>query len=315
MKTVINYIKDFWKEDFHLAKYLYAFIFIATCISLNYVFDFNNKFVRSPHGGFLGFLFFFLFYAFAYFSVAIPCLLFSKAKYVFRNPLFWIKSLAFVFVIAISVGFNYQKEWLKMMEVIPERQYLSVITTQLRWVVIFLPALFILKMIFDKGMRGLYGLKKSKMNWGIYFMLLLIVSPLIIGASFTPDFLNAYPRFRPWQMDAVFGLPKAVMTVFFELSYGANFMMIELMFRGALVIGMSAIMGKNSILPMVSIYAFIHFGKPIGETISSVFGGYILGIIAWRTRSIWGGVIIHLGVAWLMELMGFMQFYIIGMKR
>ena len=149
----------------------------------------------------------------------------------------------------------------------------------------------------------------------IYFILLLIISPLIISASFTPDFLNAYPRFRPWQVEPVYHMSKWIMAGQFELSYGISFVMVELMFRGALIIGMSTLMGKNSILPMVATYAFIHFGKPIGESISSVFGGYVLGIIAWRTRSIWGGVIIHLGVAWLMEWMGFIQFYIIGMKR
>ena len=39
----------------------------------------------------------------------------------------------------------------------------------------------------------------------------------------------------------------------------------------------------------------------------SVFGGLVLGIIAYHTRTIWGGVILHLGVAWGMEALAFLQ--------
>jgi hypothetical protein len=42
------------------------------------------------------------------------------------------------------------------------------------------------------------------------------------------------------------------------------------------------------------------------ECISSFFGGLILGVIAYRTRSIVGGLVVHLGIAWMMEIGGFM---------
>ena len=58
---------------------------------------------------------------------------------------------------------------------------------------------------------------------------------------------------------------------------------------------------------MIVWYATIHFGRPLGETISSLFGGYILGVLALSTRSIWGGLFIHIGIAWLMEAAAFLQ--------
>jgi membrane protease YdiL (CAAX protease family) len=76
-------------------------------------------------------------------------------------------------------------------------------------------------------------------------------------------------------------------------------------FRGFLVIGLSKLLGKNVILPMAATYVVLHFGKPMGETISSVLGGYILGIIALYSRNIWGGVFIHGGIAFLMEVFAF----------
>jgi len=32
----------------------------------------------------------------------------------------------------------------------------------------------------------------------------------------------------------------------------------------------------------------------------------ILGAVILQTRSIWGGLIVHLGIAWLMELFGYL---------
>ncbi len=58
---------------------------------------------------------------------------------------------------------------------------------------------------------------------------------------------------------------------------------------------------------MAATYVFLHFGKPMGEAISSGFGGYILGIIALYSGNIWGGVFVHVGIAWLMEAMAWMQ--------
>jgi hypothetical protein len=81
------------------------------------------------------------------------------------------------------------------------------------------------------------------------------------------------------------------------------------MFRGALVIGMAALMGRKAILPMVAVYCAIHFGKPLGETISSVFGGFILGALAYQTRHIWGGVIVHILIALSMEVLGNIHYY------
>jgi hypothetical protein len=67
---------------------------------------------------------------------------------------------------------------------------------------------------------------------------------------------------------------------------------------------------QDVILPMAATYAVLHFGKPLGETVSSVFGGYLLGIFAWKGRNIWGGVFIHMGVAFFMELFAFLQKYV-----
>jgi hypothetical protein len=70
---------------------------------------------------------------------------------------------------------------------------------------------------------------------------------------------------------------------------------------------MMRFLGPQALLPMVSAYCFLHFGKPMPEAISSVFGGYLLGIFALRLNSIWGGCILHIGLAYLMEAAAYVQ--------
>ncbi|MCR6720626.1 MAG: hypothetical protein NVV59_10095 [Chitinophagaceae bacterium] len=149
------------------------------------------------------------------------------------------------------------------------------------------------------------GLKSSAFKWKPYFLMLLMMVPLIAAASTQPDFLNTYPKLKQ-----VIPLPEAAQPgwlykLFFELGYGSDFISIEVFFRGFLVIGFSRWLGKDAILPMACFYCSIHFGKPLGECISSYFGGLLLGIVSYHSRNIYGGLVVHLGIAWLMELGGY----------
>ena len=49
--------------------------------------------------------------------------------------------------------------------------------------------------------------------------------------------------------------------LFYELSYGSDFIGIELFFRGFLVLAFVKWAGKDAILPMALFYCTIHFGK------------------------------------------------------
>ncbi|MFC2123982.1 CPBP family intramembrane glutamic endopeptidase [Bacteroidota bacterium] len=86
---------------------------------------------------------------------------------------------------------------------------------------------------------------------------------------------------------------------------------MEIVFRGFLVLGMMKFLGKGSVYPMVAIYCFYHFGKPWGEAVSSIIGGYILGVISLYMRTIFGGLLIHIGIAWMMELVAAIQKYVL----
>jgi len=164
--------------------------------------------------------------------------------------------------------------------------------------------LFIIWKIFYSK-ETFFGLTIKNFNWKPYLIMLLIMVPLIAAASTQPDFLNMYPKLKDVDT-ALYGVKnKWLYHLLHELSYGSDFISVELFFRGFLILAFIKIVGKDAILPMACFYCTIHFGKPLGECISSYFGGMILGIVVYNTRSIIGGLMVHLGIAWLMELGGY----------
>ena len=164
--------------------------------------------------------------------------------------------------------------------------------------------LFIIwKIYYSK--ESFFGLTVKNFNWKPYLIMLLIMVPLIAAASTQPDFLSMYPKLKDVDT-ALYGVKyKWLYHLLHELSYGSDFISVELFFRGFLILAFVKVVGKDAILPMACFYCTIHFGKPLGECISSYFGGLILGIVVYNTRSIIGGLIVHLGIAWLMELGGY----------
>ena len=136
-----------------------------------------------------------------------------------------------------------------------------------------------------------------------YLLLLLLMLPLILLAASGHDFQLAYPKLAliHTQNGERLGFWR---TLIFELAYGTDFFTIEFFFRGFVVLCFARYAGRAAILPMALFYCTIHFGKPLAECISSFFGGLILGAIVFNTRSIWGGLVVHLGIAWAMEIAG-----------
>jgi membrane protease YdiL (CAAX protease family) len=137
------------------------------------------------------------------------------------------------------------------------------------------------------------GFFKHLPTYGILFA---IVLPLVVVASQTQGFRDTYPFYRMANR-STFDF------VAWEVLYALQFLSLEFFFRGFLLHGLRRALGANSIFVMVVPYCMIHFGKPWPETLGAIVAGVALGTIAMRTRSIWGGVLIHVGVALTMDLL------------
>ncbi|MDB4975327.1 MAG: hypothetical protein JWN48_3668, partial [Myxococcaceae bacterium] len=54
-------------------------------------------------------------------------------------------------------------------------------------------------------------------------------------------------------------------------------------------------------------YCMIHFSKPLLEVLAAIPAGIVLGLMAMRARSIWGGAALHVAVAWTMDALSIWQ--------
>lgn len=231
--------------------------------------------------------------------------------YLFKSKELFIKIFAFIATFGFLSGLYYTDFLaINLGANNYEKYYLAMIFVFTKQIVPYLIVLYIIKKIFDKNDNHIYGLRIRGLDLRPYFIFLLLLIPLVVFASFFSDFLTFYPRFKYWEYPKMFGLNSFEQSFFFESAYIINFISTEIFFRGALVIALANVLGKESVLAMASFYCFTHFGKPIGEAITSFFGGYILGVIALNHKNITGGIIVHVGLALMMEIISIFQYFL-----
>jgi len=309
LTSLLNEVWKFIKSDFHLSSYLFTFLIVGVAVYFNYSWEFYSKVLLNSYFDGSSVWLFPVFYAAVYFLVAIPIFLLRKDVAVLKNPGFYFKSLFIIVIYGLSIGYYGYHQWEFSSLFEEESRFVIRLLSQLKSLVFYFVPLVLLKLIVDRKTEGLYGLSLNTTYFKGYFSFFLLLLPFLIAASYSADFQNAYPQFKPWLYEGVLGLKVWKSTTLFEISYVIDFIMTELLFRGALVIGMVGILGRGAVLPMVAMYVVIHFGKPPVETISSLFGGYILGALAYQTRHIWGCVIVHVFIALTIEIMGIFQYY------
>jgi uncharacterized protein len=170
------------------------------------------------------------------------------------------------------------------------------------WVAIIAASYLALPAIVMAGMPGKrlqdcnLSLAGFRRHFWIYVGLYGAVLPVIWLVSLTPEFYTFYPMYpqagRSW-----FDL------LCWEGLYAGQFIALEFFFRGFLVGGLSRFMGALAVPVCVMPYLMIHFTKPWPEAAGSVVAGFVLGWLAWKTKSIWGGVCVHCAVASTMDLL------------
>ena len=129
-----------------------------------------------------------------------------------------------------------------------EYKYIHLIIAQLKRTLIYLIPLFIIKKTMDNNAENFYGFSFKSFDHKPYLYMLLLMLPLIIIASFQESFQVSYPQFKPWQSNEIFHTNKLGLASIFELLYLLDFIMVELLFRGFIIIGLAKLLGKDAIL-------------------------------------------------------------------
>lgn len=71
----------------------------------------------------------------------------------------------------------------------------------------------------------------------------------------------------------------------------------EFFFRGWILFGYARRFGPEALWLQAVPFALAHIGKPEVETLSTIFGGFVFGWVAWRTKSFVYPLLIHWFVA------------------
>ncbi len=298
MKKIIHQLREFARlhKPLHIIAVL---IFCSITLTLNYKFGLKQylQSLTSVYDFFGAFLLYGTHLGFGYLVYSI---FFNNYQF-WRKPGFWALFVFCVSAFSFRESFPNYYQWIADYSLPQNISY-----NQKTYRYLFRVGMILLPVAcwwywVDKKEQPFYGFSAKNQSYKVYVLLLLGMIPLLIFASTQTDFLNYYPIAKRLNTEQ---LP-AWRYLLFELCYGSDFIGIELFFRGFLVLAFAKYVGIHAVLPMACFYLSIHFGKPFGEALSSLFGGTILGVIAYHTRSIYGGIFIHLGVAWLMELGGF----------
>jgi len=299
MNNILSYIREFFRNT---DKVLLggSSLFAALLITLNYSLGVETKWLYGAAAGWSRFGCFFALYAIAF---IIPWLLLIVRRSIRTSRLFWLLLLTAPAIFALKVSFPGLSGWLLPALRAPWGKYYTIISSlPSRLVLVAIPLAFLRWWLPPQP--SFWGLTTRNFQWKPYALMLLIMVPVIAFASTQNDFLAAYPKLKQVSFIAPYVRNSWPYKLLFELSYGLDFVTIELFFRGFLVIAFVRYAGPDAIVPMAVFYCSIHFGKPLFECISSFFGGMLLGIVACRTKSILGGLMVHVGIAWMMELGG-----------
>lgn len=137
-------------------------------------------------------------------------------------------------------------------------------------------------------------------HWRGYALLLAPILVFVFLVSFRQDFVHHYPFYkqagRSW-FDFMA----------WELLYLTQFVCLEFFFRGFIINALRPALGANAVWIMCVPYLMIHFPKLWPEASGAILFGLFLGILALRSRSIWGGFFVHAGVAVSMDIASLLQ--------
>jgi hypothetical protein len=296
MRSVLQQLSNYFKEaDKRIL--LASALFTGLLVFINYYYGLNEWIISLPVS--IQYICWYIVFLIA-FSFSYLLLIPFAGKNLFRNKtfvaLFVMAPILFAWKMAAPIDVHFSDQ-------AAVNNYWNRVIYFPAKLLVIAAGLFLIWMLFDKD-QPYYGTDLRQFHPKPYFIMLLIMVPLIAAASTQPDFLSMYPKLKGIR-SFLNAHPSPLYAFLYELSYGIDFVGIELFFRGFLILAFVKWAGKDAILPMACFYCTIHFGKPLGECISSFFGGMILGVVTYHTRTILGGLMVHLGIAWLMEIGGY----------
>jgi len=130
-----------------------------------------------------------------------------------------------------------------------------------------------------------YGIRFGRWKSSIILTAVCLATMALIlyAAGKMPEFRSYYHR------DAIDWSDLLLNTALYMFAW-------EFLFRGYMLFGLEKSLGKGAIFVQAIPFVLLHLGKPFLETLFCIPGGFILGYVAYRTRSFLPCFIIHFGI-------------------
>jgi membrane protease YdiL (CAAX protease family) len=130
-----------------------------------------------------------------------------------------------------------------------------------------------------------YGIRIGRWKLGILAIAvgLAIMALVLYGASKLPEFRSYYHRYTiDWPQ---------------LLLHNTLYMFAwEFVFRGYMLFGLEKSIGRGAIFVQTIPFVLLHFDKPFLEILACIPGGFVLGYVAYKTRSFLPCFVIHMGI-------------------
>jgi membrane protease YdiL (CAAX protease family) len=157
-----------------------------------------------------------------------------------------------------------------------------------RFILYLIIPLLVILLVFRENPRE-YGFSLGDWKAGLVITMtgILMMTPIILYLGKLNSGMVAYYKVY------AYGLP---WTTFLNL-FGWEFF-----FRGWVLFGYARKFGPEAMWLQAVPFALAHINKPEVETLSTIFGGFAFGWVAWRTRSFLYPFLIHWYIATLIIL-------------
>jgi membrane protease YdiL (CAAX protease family) len=167
---------------------------------------------------------------------------------------------------------------------------------------LFIIPFFIIKIILKEKINN-YGISIGDYKAGIKLsaLFLIIMIPLIWIISSEPIFVATYPLL----INA-----RDSWTVFFIYECGLLFYLFawEFIWRGFMLFGLKEKFGYYAVIIQMMPFVILHNGKAPIEVFGAILGGIALGILAYRTKSIYYCVITHAGIMFSIDFISTLRY-------
>ena len=176
MRTLVIYVKDFFKADFEWPKYSAVIGFIAISIGVNFSLNFDSNYVnidQTPQRQ----IYYFLFYSFAYFG-ALALVRITTKKRAGLSKKFFLLSILGLFIMAIDGSFRGSYGIADMLVDGTDKWFLGrIIGEWMSYILVVLP-LFLIWQATSTG--NFYGLTLKNVNIKPYLWLIVFVVPIVL---------------------------------------------------------------------------------------------------------------------------------------